>query len=78
MYGRSWNGFLGFQLAYFSSQKILGFLWSIFLIKPQLNEFCLGLKIGYTEEEKLNQNGQKPRNTAFERPSSKLFCNFGN
>ena len=51
MYGCSRNGFLGFQLAYFSSQKILGFLWSIFLIKPQLNEFCLGLKIGDTEEQ---------------------------
>jgi hypothetical protein len=51
MYGHSRKGFLGFQLAYFSSQKIAGFLWSIFLIKPQLNEFCLGLKIGYTKEQ---------------------------
>jgi hypothetical protein len=51
MYGHSGKGFLGFQLAYFSSQKIVGFLWRIFLIKPQLNEFCLGLKVGDTEEE---------------------------
>ena len=77
MYGCPRNGFLGFQLAYFSSQKILGFLWGIFLIKPQLNEFCLGLKVGYTEEQ-LDQNDQKPRSTNFERPSAKLVFNFGN
>jgi hypothetical protein len=49
MDGHSRKGLFGFQLAYFSGQKIAGFLWGIFLIKPQLNEFCLGLKIGYTE-----------------------------
>jgi hypothetical protein len=64
-------------LAYFSSQKIAGFLWSIFLIKPQLNELCLGLKIGYTQEH-LEQNDERPKNTAFERPSAKLVFNFGN
>ena len=57
MYGCSRNGFLGFQLAYFSSQKIVGFLWRIFLIKPQLNKFCLGLKIGDTEKQ-LDQKEQ--------------------
>jgi hypothetical protein len=54
-------------LTYFSGQKIAGFLWGIFLIKPQLNEFCLGLKIGYTEKQ-LGQNNQRPEKTAFERP----------
>ena len=77
MYGCSRNGFLGFQLAYFSSQKILGFLWSIFLIKPQLNEFCLGLKISYTEEQ-LDQNNQRPRKTAFWGPAAELVFNFEN
>lgn len=77
MYGRSRNGFLGFQLAYFSSQKILGFLWSIFLIKPQLNEFCLGLKIGDTKEQ-LDQKEQRPREKAFEEPFPTLVCDFGN
>jgi len=67
MYGHSRKGLLGFQLAYFSSQKIAGFLWSIFLIKPQFNKFCLGVKIGYAEEQ-LDQNNQRPEKTAFERP----------
>lgn len=77
MYGCSRNGFLGFQLAYFSSQKILGFLWSIFLIKPQLNEFCLGLKIGDTEEQ-LDQKEERPRSEAFDKPFPTLVCDFGN
>jgi hypothetical protein len=77
MYGHSRKGLLGFQLAYFSSQKIACFLWRIFLIKPQLNEFCLGLKIGYTEEQ-LDQNNQRPRKTAFWGPVAELVFNFGN
>jgi hypothetical protein len=47
------------------------------LIKPQLNEFCLGLKIGYTEEQ-LDQNNQRPRKTAFWGPVAELVFNFGN
>ena len=77
MYGCPRNGFLGFQLAYFSSQEILGFLGRIFLIKPQLNEFCLGLKIADTEEQ-LEQEHQRPRDKAFEKLPTKLVFNFEN